>query len=175
MVSRPTTKNTPPPPRPSSTPVEPPAPRPETPMMSSRQDFARRLQHALMERGWSQAELARRVWNEKRIDKKGYEHPVGKDRISTYVRGLVMPDHANLTKLSAALDIPIADLAPHAMSSHVEQASPELEFKAITGTDTVLLQIRSVVTLETAITIAGLISDQREKRRAALAAAPKHK
>jgi transcriptional regulator with XRE-family HTH domain len=175
MASRRTTKNTPPPPPPRSTPVEPPVPHLETPMMTPRQEFARRLQHALIERGWSQAELARRVWNEHRTDKKGYEHPVGKDRISTYVRGLVMPDHANLTKLAAALEIPVAELAPHAMSSHVEQASPELEIKAISGTDTVLLQLRSVVSLDLAITIAGLISNHRDRKREAVQAALKHR
>jgi transcriptional regulator with XRE-family HTH domain len=66
--------------------------------------FAANLRRRMGEKKINQSELARVIWQENRTDKRGYEQPMGKDRVSAYVNGRVMPTTMNLQKLAEALD-----------------------------------------------------------------------
>jgi transcriptional regulator with XRE-family HTH domain len=69
-----------------------------------RQRFVKNLSDAMQAKGMSQSDLARAVWNEERPDKNGHAQTVGKDRISAYVNGKVMPTAETLEKIARALD-----------------------------------------------------------------------
>ncbi len=64
-----------------------------------KQAFSTRLHRMLMDRGWSQSELARRSG-------------LTRDNISVYVTGRGIPSHASMLKLASALNVPVAKLAP---------------------------------------------------------------
>lgn len=79
------------------------------PVLESRSEalrlvFAANLRQRMLEKRMSQSDLARAVWQENRTDSRGYEQPMGKDRISAYYNGRVMPTSANLAKIAVALD-----------------------------------------------------------------------
>src|SRR3954463_11376728 len=69
-------------------------------------DFARRLQGKMNEKGWNQAELARRVAPLLK------ESRIGRDNISKYVRGKVLPLPHALEAIAKVLGIEIKDLLP---------------------------------------------------------------
>lgn len=68
--------------------------------------FARRLQASLNERGWTQSELARRVAPLLK------ESRIGRDNISKYVRGKVLPLPAALEAIAKVLEMRSQDLLP---------------------------------------------------------------
>ena len=63
-----------------------------------RQDFARRLQNKLNDKGWTQAELARRMVPLLKDSR------VGRDNISKYVRGKVLPLPPHLEAMAKVLE-----------------------------------------------------------------------
>lgn len=69
-----------------------------------RATFATNLREAMLSKGMSQSDVARAVWRDERTDKHGFVQPVGKDRISAYVNGKVLPTEETLAKIAAALD-----------------------------------------------------------------------
>jgi|SRR5215831_5757115 len=66
--------------------------------------FSANLREAMLHKNMSQSDLARAVWKEERSDKNGYAQPVGKDRISAYINGRVLPTEETLDKIAKALD-----------------------------------------------------------------------
>jgi transcriptional regulator with XRE-family HTH domain len=69
-----------------------------------RATFAANLRQAMLTKGMSQSDVARAVWQDERTDKKGFVQPVGKDRISAYVNGKVLPTEETLGRIARALD-----------------------------------------------------------------------
>lgn len=70
-------------------------------------DFAKRLQRAMVDKGWNQSELARRA--------SGYlpkGEMVGRDNVSHYIRAVSLPRSAQLGALAKALGLKPADLLP---------------------------------------------------------------
>ena len=84
----------------------------------TRQEFGRRLYNFMMQKKFSQSELAR-------------ASGMGRDSISQYVRGRSVPSPKNLVKLADALDVEVDVLFPNydAQANAVEQ--PTLELKSI--------------------------------------------
>ncbi len=76
----------------------------ETRLERMRMVFAANLKKRMREKGLSQSDLARAIWNEVRVDSRGYEQPVNKDRISQWVNGRVLPNLENLQRLADALE-----------------------------------------------------------------------
>jgi len=71
-----------------------------------RQIFSANLARAMQAAHINGSDLARAVWGEERTDKNGYAQPVGKDRISAYINGRVLPTEATLAKIADALGMP---------------------------------------------------------------------
>lgn len=71
-----------------------------------RMEFARRLQAAMNERGWTQSELARRVAPLLKHSR------IGRDNISKYVRGKVLPLPPALEAISKVLEMRANELLP---------------------------------------------------------------
>ena len=84
----------------------------------TRQEFGRRLYNFMMQKMYSQSDLAR-------------ASGMGRDSISQYVRGRSVPSPKNLVKLADALDVEVDVLFPNydAQSNAIEQ--PTLELKSI--------------------------------------------
>jgi transcriptional regulator with XRE-family HTH domain len=83
-----------------------------------RKEFGRRLQKALNERGWTQSELARRV------APLLPDMRVGRDNISKYVRGLVLPLPPMLEAICKVLGKEPSDLLPSRATRGVVAESP---------------------------------------------------
>jgi len=73
--------------------------------------FKQRLYQARRDKGWSQSELARRVWGEVE-DARGYMVAKNRDRISAYESGRAVPERANLDAIATALGMALPELAP---------------------------------------------------------------
>ena len=84
-----------------------------------RKEFAKRLQAALNDKGWNQAELARRV------AKLLPDRRIGRDNISKYVRGIVLPLPFMLAAICKVLEMESRDLLPARMTrASTEEQSP---------------------------------------------------
>jgi transcriptional regulator with XRE-family HTH domain len=131
----------------------------KTRLAAASQEFARRLHAAMLKKGWNQSDLARAAWKKEMRDKRGYSQPVGKDRISVYLKGRTLPDAANLQRLADALGMTIGELSPvNSDVAPVDRDSPKLTFTMLPDGKTVLLQINYVVPIEIASEIVAILS-----------------
>jgi len=113
----------------------------------TKEEFGRRLQAAMLDRGWNQSELARRAG-------------LGRDSVSTYVRGQVLPEPKSLKALAEALGVNPHDLFPNAAMAAMEAETPALEIRQAHGhTDRVFLRINQLVTLDQAARIFAIIRE----------------
>lgn len=120
------------------------------PTATIKAEFARRLQRAMIDKGWNQSELARRA------QEHLTEGRLGRDNVSQYIRGMVLPGPANLHALAEALDVKPADLVPaRAIPSAADQAPP-FEAKDL-GDGNVWLRVNQAVDKRVAHKIMGLL------------------
>ena len=120
------------------------------PPAAIRMDFAKRLQDALSDRGWTQSELARRmapILKESRI---------GRDNISKYVRGKVLPLPPALEAMAKVLAMESKDLLPSRATQAVSDGLSPLDVRDIGG-GRVWLQINQAVDWPKALKIMGLL------------------
>lgn len=114
----------------------------------TKDEFGRRLSALMMDKGWNQSDLARVAG-------------LGRDSISTYVRGLTFPEPKNLRKLADALGTTPHDLLPNAVLNAIEKETPALEIRQAHGhTDRVFIRINQLVTLEQAAKIFEILRSQ---------------
>lgn len=110
------------------------------------EEFGRRLQSLLIERNWNQAELARAAG-------------LGRDSVSTYIRGTVFPDTKNLKKLADALGMTPQQLMPADMAQHIQAEVPALEIRqSASDPNKVFIRINRTVTIEQAAQIFSILN-----------------
>lgn len=122
-----------------------------------RMEFARRLQNAMNERGWTQAEMARRVaplLKNRRL---------GRDNISKYVRGKVLPLPVALDAICKVLDLKTSDLLPVRATPVASQEYPPINIRMSPDSDMGWLQINMALPFDTIVGIQQLINDARKK------------
>lgn len=122
-------------------------------------EFARRLQAAMIQKGWSQSELARRATQQlpKPVPGQAQNRDLGRSRISHYVRGISLPRPEGLAAIARALGCAPADLLP---PDAVPTAVPApFEMKAAAD-GRVSLRINRTVTLATATAIINLLAKE---------------
>lgn len=125
---------------------------PLTPEALTKQEFGRRLQAALNDRGWNQADLARRA--EEVTGKK-----MGRDAISTYINGRSFPTPASLAQLCKALDMTREELMPNALINASQDEHPAFEMRAAAGQPgRAWVRINRLMSFETAVEIARLLN-----------------
>jgi len=112
-----------------------------TPRNIMRQEFGRRLFQLMLKAGMSQADLSRKA-------------ALGKDAISTYIRGLSFPEPVNQKKLARALDVTLEELLPSVTMTAIDNEIPALEIKVAQGhPDKIWIRVNQMVDMKTAALI----------------------
>lgn len=120
-------------------------------------EFGRRLEARMVQLGWNQSELSRRATAILPKPAKGQVQgrSLGRDRISSYIRGKYLPRPDALAALAAALKCRPEDLMPTGVPSIVEPA-PAMEMKSVDG-HRVAIRINRVVSEKVATEIMTLL------------------
>jgi transcriptional regulator with XRE-family HTH domain len=113
-------------------------------------DFAKRLQDRLNDKGWTQSELARRMAPLLK------ESRIGRDNISKYVRGKVLPLPPALEAMAKALGVESKDLLPTRATQAVADELSPLDVRDI-GAGRVWLQVNQAVDWPIALKIMNLL------------------
>jgi transcriptional regulator with XRE-family HTH domain len=116
-------------------------------------DFAKRLQDELNDRGWTQSELARRMAPLLK------ESRIGRDNISKYVRGKVLPLPAALEAMAKVLGVESKKLLP---SRAVSDEPSSLRVRDI-GNGRVWLEINQAMDWEVAMDVMKRIKEKNKK------------
>jgi len=117
----------------------------------SKQEFGRRLHALMLERNWNQSEFARQA-------------DLGRDAISTYVRGRSFPDPKSLKKLADALDMKPLDLLPNAVMRAIDSEAPAFEMRQAAGhPDKVWLRVNRLVTIQQAAAVFAALNPPAEQ------------
>lgn len=135
----------------NSSPTELPA---NAPKDAARVEFARRLQSAMVEKGWNQSELARRAAAFMPDGK------FGRDNVSLYVRGMVFPGPDHAEALAKALGRKVADLIPTRGMPSAEDRAPPLDVKDLND-GRCWLKINQAVDWPVALQVLELLKGQK--------------
>lgn len=119
-----------------------------------RQQFAKKLQYALVARGWTQSELARRMQMQLPPDAQG---EVRRDLVSRYLKAIHLPGPIYLKAMADALKMEPDDLLPPEDPSSLD-ATVRFRFTDL-GDGKVQLQINQVLPYAVALKIAALLED----------------
>lgn len=118
--------------------------------------FKQRLYQLRRDRGWSQSELARRVWGET-TDARGYTVAKNRDRVSAYESGKAIPERTNLEALASALGVSMEELAPDLiLTRHKAAVQPAAFEMQIVGGEA-HLKMDAMVPLSVAVQIVALL------------------
>lgn len=131
------------------TPGDPPASG--APREAIKIDFAKRLQQALIEKGWNQSELARRATGH--LQGKG---KIGRDKVSHYIRGVAIPRPVQLAAIAKALGKSPADLLPTAPTPG--DRAPTVDMRQLEDGN-VWLRINRATSMPTALKILSLLNE----------------
>lgn len=117
------------------------------PRQLTKQEFGRRLHNMVMKQGWNQSELARRAG-------------IGRDAVSTYVRGRSYPEPQTLRKLCKALNCKPEDLLPNATASAMDEDEPALSIREAVGhPEKVWLKVNRMATPNQALRIMAILHE----------------
>ena len=116
-----------------------------------KKEFARRIQKAMTDKGWNQAELARMA-SKYTVDKK----EVGRFSISNYVRGHSIPRPDQLIALAQALGVKPGDLLPTRGVPGVDPPPPPSDLKDL-GHGRVWLRVNQETSWDTALKILSML------------------
>jgi transcriptional regulator with XRE-family HTH domain len=126
--------------------------------------FSETLKQARLDRGLSQADLAREIWGTT-VDSRGYTVAKKRDRISSCEAGKAVPEDHHLQQLADALGMTIEELAPDLVAASVDRGAPEMAINMVKGGDNIVhLEINCLIDLPTAMEIGALITKSRAAR-----------
>lgn len=118
-----------------------PTPNALAPSHMVKQAFGKRLYSLMINKGWTQSELARRS-------------DLPRDSISVYIRGKSLPTPLSLKALSEALGVIPEELMPNHIESAIDNDTPEIEMRVSPNKpDLAWLRINRLVTIETALKV----------------------
>lgn len=114
-----------------------------------REQFAKRLYRALINKGWTQSELARQA-------------NLTRNAVSTYMRAQALPTPNNLEALAKALGVAPEELLPPVGQVLAEPVMPidVCSFKEV-GSGQARLQVNKIVSTDTALEVVQLINRDR--------------
>lgn len=102
-----------------------PAPPEGAPTDALKIEFGRRLQKAMIAKGWSQAELARQA------SRHAASGKIQRDNISKYIRGLFWPTPTYLHAMAKALGVDAYDLLPTKNIPGIVVDQPPYEMRSV--------------------------------------------
>lgn len=126
--------------------------------------FGRRLQKALIAKGWNQSDLARHAAVHMP------DNRFGRDNVSKYINGLTLPAPLQLSAISRALDVPADELLPEnkgrALASHISDQAPKLSIRDVDESgERAFLRINQEVPMDVAIEIMALLKKAKDADR----------
>lgn len=128
-----------------------------------KQEFARRLQAALVRKGWNQSEVARRANAHLPKPERGQKRnkAIGRDSLSHYLRGHQLPLPVYLDALAKALDLRPEDLMPTSGFAIPPNGAP----LAVRGLPDgrMSLTVNRTVSSDTAMKIMAILAKEDEK------------
>lgn len=117
-----------------------------TPRHLTKQEFARRLSAEILARGWTQADLA-------------HAAGIGRDAVSTYVRGRSLPTPLSLKKMADALGIDPHTLMPNGRENAIDHDTPSFEMRESVGhPGRVWVRVNRLLSLRQALAIAHVLN-----------------
>lgn len=117
----------------------------ERPKHLTKQEFGRRLYRLMTARGWNQSELARQA-------------QITRDAVSTYIRGVSLPEPKNLQKLAETFGMSVEQLLPNQAEMSIDRDPPAIEMKVSALNPSVCwLRINRLVETENALQIMTLL------------------
>lgn len=120
------------------------------PQALTKQEFGRRLHALLLDKGWNQSELARRA-------------NLGRDAISTYVRGRSFPEPTSLKRIAVALGVEPTELLPNSFESAVDRDTPAIEIREAAGHPGMSwLRVNRRVTTRQALRVLEILAEKDE-------------
>lgn len=129
-----------------------------------KKEFSRNLQAAMIRKGWNQSELARRATDHLPTPAKGQKRGkvIGRDNISNYVRGTMLPGPAYLEAISKALGVQSGQLMPFRPPRGHNTDTPPFEVVSA-GEGRVYIRVSRTVRQATAMKIMGLLANEDEE------------
>jgi transcriptional regulator with XRE-family HTH domain len=116
-----------------------------SPRHLTKQEFGKRLYALMTKKTWTQSELGRAAG-------------LGRDSISTYIRGRSMPSPKGLKKLAVALGVEVEELLPNSFEAALDNEIPAIELKmSQSDPETAWLRVNRAVSMETALQVLELI------------------
>lgn len=116
-----------------------------TPKHLTKEEFARRVYRLMVQRGWTQSDLARHAG-------------LPRDAISVYVRAKSLPTPVNLAELAACFNMKPEELLPNIVETAIDNDQPAFEMRASTAAPgKVWLRVNRAVSMATAVKIAELL------------------
>ena len=111
-------------------------------------EFGKRLFDLMIQKGWNQSDLARQA-------------EMGRDSVSTYIRGRSVPTPQNLDKLSSALGISSEELYPNYSANAAALEEPVMQIKQVNDdSGKMWLTISMKVESEKAIAVMKILYDK---------------
>ena len=120
----------------------------DVPKSAALLEFGRRIQKAMIEKGWNQSELARAA------SLQGVA--ISRDLVSKYLNGKALPGPGKLEALSKALNVPAGDLLPTRGTNALSEKVPELDVRDV-GDGRVWLRVNQAVDWPKALKIMELL------------------
>tara|TARA_R110000765_G_scaffold118888_2_gene213463 strand:- start:1845 stop:2282 length:438 start_codon:yes stop_codon:yes gene_type:complete len=114
------------------------------PKSAMRREFGKRLQANMIEKGWNQSELARRA-------------SIGRDNVSSYIRGIAMPGPLHLSAISRALGMTNDSLLPAKSMPSIDETFPVMDIKDV-GNGNAWLRVNQAVSMKNAIKIMQILT-----------------
>lgn len=133
---------------------------------SIKAEFARRLQGAMIQKGWNQSELARRASERLPRPSPGQKrhHLIGRDLVSHYIRGKMLPGPVVLEAIASALGLKPSDLMPAGVPAVRAPADViPLEMRGLPD-GRLYLRVNRAVSQENAMKIMAILADEDRGR-----------
>lgn len=123
------------------------------------EEFARTLERLMLDRNWSQSDLARAAFGTQVNPKTGREEVTNRDRVSMYIRAKQIPDKVNAQRLADALGVRVEELMPDIHLSAVERDNPSFSIVMMPGDmDRAVLRVNVAVPWAVAMQIRDILA-----------------
>jgi hypothetical protein len=94
-----------------------------------RREFAKRLSGLLRAKRWNQSDLARAMYGETTESRTGKRVARGRDNVSGWIRGEVLPSDREMANLCHALEVDRGELVPYELVPNVDKDFGPFEAK----------------------------------------------